>query len=303
MPIDTDVPATEGHNARSADLDTMSAAEIVAVFAHEDRRAVEAVIAVAEHVATAVGWVAEAFRSGGRLLYVGAGTSGRLGVLDASECPPTFGVDPGEVVGIIAGGDGALRTSAEGAEDDADAGAAAMASHSVAATDIVVGIAASGRTPYVLGALCEARRRGAKGVLLSCAPPRDSVREYVDLFITPLTGAEVLSGSTRLKAGTATKLILNQITTGAMVLAGKAYGNRMVDVKPVNAKLRRRAVGLVSELASVPVADAREALDVAGGNVKSAVVALVLGVADATASELITSAGGSLRRALTAGRR
>lgn len=301
MPNEPAVPVTESHNPNSTDLDTMSASEIVRVFAREDRLAVEAAIAVADDVARAVAWVAEALRVGGRLLYVGAGTSGRLGVLDASECPPTFGADPSEVVGIIAGGDVALRTSAEGAEDDSGAGAAAMQTHGVSSADVVVGIAAGGRTPYVLGALREARRRAAKGALLSCAPPEPEVSEYVDLLITPLVGPEIVSGSTRLKAGTATKLILNQITTGAMVLNGKTYGNRMVDVKPVNAKLRRRALGLVAELGSVGADEAEEALDAAGGDVKVAVAALRLGVGYADARRMIEDAGGSLRQALDAG--
>ncbi|MAF12515.1 N-acetylmuramic acid 6-phosphate etherase [Candidatus Poribacteria bacterium] len=289
---------TEQHNPRSAGIDALSASDIVRLFAAEDRRAVEATVAIADDVARAVEWVAAALRAGGRLLYVGAGTSGRLGVLDASECPPTFGAEPSSVVGIIAGGDGALRTSAEGAEDDVDAGAGAMADHDVCHRDVVLGIAASGRTPYVLAALRKARGRSAKTVLLSCTPPRDDVAEYVDLFLTPLVGPEVISGSTRLKAGTATKLVLNQVSTGAMVLLGKVYGNRMVDVKPVNQKLRGRGVSLVSEIGRVDAAAAEGALDSADGDVKVAALALRRGLTYDEARATLAAANGSLRSAL-----
>jgi N-acetylmuramic acid 6-phosphate etherase len=298
MSSDAGRPLTEQHNPRSENIDALSAREIVAVFADEDRQAVAATVAVAAQIAVAAEWVADALRRGGRLLYIGAGTSGRLGVLDASECPPTFGADPTSVVGIIAGGDGALRKSADGAEDDEDAGAAAIAGQRVNAADVVVGIAASGRTPYVLAALREARGRGAKTVLLACSPPEDDVRSHVDLFITPLVGPEIVSGSTRMKAGTATKLALNQITTTAMILCGKVYGNRMVDVKPVNAKLRRRAIGLVLELGGVSEAQAAATLDEAGGDVKVAVVVLRRSVAVAEAMRIVARADGLLRQAL-----
>jgi N-acetylmuramic acid 6-phosphate etherase len=218
--------------------------------------------------------------------------------LDASECPPTFGVDPSSVVGIIAGGDGALRTSAEGAEDDTDAGVVAMAERDVSPQDVVLGIAASGRTPYVLAALREARARSAKTVLLSCTPPRDDVAEYVDLFLTPLVGPEVISGSTRLKAGTATKLVLNQVSTGAMVLLGKVYGNRMVDVKPVNHKLRGRAISLVSDIGRVDAAEAERTLDAVDGDVKVAVLVLRRGLGHGDARATLAAAWGSLRSAL-----
>ncbi len=281
-------------------MDALCAADLVRLFAEEDRRAVEATVAVADDTARAVEWAASSMRAGGRLLYVGAGTSGRLGVLDASECPPTFGVDASTVVGIIAGGDGALRTSAEGAEDDAAAGVAAIAERDVSARDVVLGIAASGRTLYVLGALREARRRSARSVLLSCTPPHGDVRAYIDLFITPLVGPELVSGSTRLKAGTATKLVLNQVSTGAMVLLGKVYGNRMVDVKPVNLKLRRRAVSLVADIGGVDPATGERALDAAGGDVKVAVLSLRRGVGYDEAAAALAAAGGSLRSALQA---
>ena len=220
-------------------------------------------------------------------------------MLDASECPPTFGADPTSVVGIIAGGDAALRRSAEGAEDDEDAGAAAVCHQRASANDVVVGIAASGRTPYVLGALAEAKRLGAKTALLSCSPPADGARAYVDLFITPVVGPEIVSGSTRMKAGTATKLALNQITTTAMILRGKVYGNRMVDVRPVNAKLRQRAIGLVAELGRVSAEEAAAALDAAAGEVTVAVVAIRRGVSFGEAREAVDGADGSLRIALS----
>ena len=201
-------------------------------------------------IAQAIEWAADRFRRGGRLIYVGAGTSGRLGVLDAAECPPTFSTPPEMVVGLIAGGPTALTRAVEGAEDDPDRGAADIAALGVGPLDLVVGIATSGRTPYVLGAVREARRRGAATVGLACNRP-SLLGGEVDLEIAPLVGAEVISGSTRLKAGTATKMILNMISTGAMVQIGKTLGNRMVDLRPTNEKLRIRSRRILRELAGV----------------------------------------------------
>ena len=234
---------------------------------------------------------------GRRLVYVGAGTSGRLGVLDASECPPTFRTDPEQVQAIIAGGPGAVFRAVEGAEDDAVAGGASIDERSVGPADVVVGIAASGTTPFVWGALRQAIDRGARTVLLACVPPVGG-EPPVDVQVRPITGPEVLTGSTRLKAGTATKLVLNQITTLAMVRLGKTYGNRMVDVRASNAKLRGRAVRMVTELTDLDAAAATAALDAAGGHVKVAVVMVLRSVSADEARRLLDAVGGRLRAVL-----
>ena len=234
----------------------------------EDLAAVRAVRSALPALAEAARAVADALRAGGRLLYVGAGTSGRLGVLDASECPPTFGSPPSQVQAVIAGGRRALTRAVEGAEDDTAAGAQAVRRFRAGPQDVVCGISASASTPYVLGALAEARRRKARTVLVCCNPPEPRTR--VDILILAVTGPELVAGSTRLKAGTATKLILNAITTAAFVSLGKVYRGRMVDVRPANAKLQARAVRMVAELTELPLAQARRLLSAAGGSVKVA---------------------------------
>jgi len=286
---------TEQRNVRSVGIDRLSTPEILDVFHAEDRRAVEAVVAERENIARVIEWIVEAFSRGGRLFYVGAGTSGRLGVLDASECPPTFSVPPTMVIGIIAGGDAALRHAVEGAEDSFDDGAHAIGEHDVGERDVVVGIATSGRTPYVLGALQEAHRRKAKTVLLSCTPPDEALGEYVDGFITPLVGGEIIAGSTRLKAGTATKLVLNQLTTTAMIRLGKVYDNWMVDLQATNSKLRDRARRLVRDIARVDEETAERVLARCGGSVKTALVVLRRGVSPEEARALLDAHGGRLR--------
>ncbi|WP_337175738.1 N-acetylmuramic acid 6-phosphate etherase [Paludisphaera sp.] len=290
---------TEARNPRTTAIDAVGALGVVEMMNDEDARVVEAVRAEAANVAKAVEWTADRFRRGGRLIYVGAGTSGRLGVLDASECPPTFSTPPEMVVGLIAGGRDALTRPIEGAEDDPDAGAAEIAAMGVTDRDIVVGIATSGRTPYVLGAVREARRRGAATVGISCNRPSLLAAE-VDLDVAPLVGPEVVSGSTRLKAGTATKMILNMITTGAMVLIGKTLGNRMIDFTPVNEKLRIRARRTLRELAGVNDARAAELLAACGGRVKVALVAELAGVGPAEAEALLEAHGGRAREAVEA---
>ena len=291
---------TERRNPASIGIDRKSIPEMLRIFHEEDRKAVAAVEAVAEAVAEAIEWVEAAFRRGGRLFYVGSGTSGRLGVLDASECPPTFGVSPERVVGIIAGGDVALRRSIEAAEDDAEAGAEAIRTYRIDERDVVVGITTSGRTPYVLGALREAHRRGARTVLLSCTPPESELGAFVDGFITPLVGPEIIAGSTRLKAGTATKLILNQITTIAMIRIGKVYDNWMVDVQATNSKLRERARRMVAEIAGVDAETAQRALNAASGDTKVAIL-MLSGEMDAEeARQVLAAHGDSLRAALRA---
>ncbi len=266
--------------------------------AAEDRTVADAVVGQAPAIADLIDQVALAFRTGGRLLYVGAGTSGRLGVLDASECPPTFGAEPGLVVGIIAGGDHALRNAVEGAEDSPEQGAQAMDAHSVTQRDVVVGIAASGTTPFVHGALARAAQLGACTAFVACSPPPAHVLETVQIPIVAITGPEVVTGSTRLKAGTATKLILNMVTTGAFIRTGKTYGNRMVDLRASNAKLIDRSERLVMEVCDLSRDDARTLLAAAGGRVKYAIVMHALRIDHDTAIARLDAEGGVIRRVL-----
>lgn len=255
---------TETRNPDTMHLDEMSPLQIVTAMNREDRKVPLAIEAVLPLIAAAVEAVETAFRNGGRLFYLGAGTSGRLGVLDASECPPTFGVDHGMVVGLIAGGDRALRFPIEGAEDSRELGRQDLADHNLQSVDVVIGIAASGRTPYVLGALEYARSPGCRTAAVACN--RDStVGRAADIAIEAVVGPEVLTGSTRLKAGTAQKMILNMITTGAMVRIGKAYQNLMVDVVQSNEKLQTRAENIVMEATGVSWPEARAVIDAAGG--------------------------------------
>ena len=250
-------------------------------------------------IAQAIEWSADRLRRGGRLIYVGAGTSGRLGVLDAAECPPTFSTPAEMVVGVIAGGSPALVRAVEGAEDDPDRGAADITVLEVGPRDLVVGIATSGRTPYVRGAVREARRRGAATVALTCNRP-SLLGEEVDLEIAPLVGAEVISGSTRLKAGTATKMILNMISTGAMVQIGKTLGHRMVDLQPTNEKLRIRSRRILRELSGVDDTRAREILERCGGRLKRALVVALADVEPDRAQELLDRHNGQVRSAAKA---
>jgi N-acetylmuramic acid 6-phosphate etherase len=262
------LPPTERLHPRADDLDLLSIGSVVRRLHDEDLAAVRAVRAALPAVTEAATAVADALRAGGRLLYAGAGTSGRLGVLDASECPPTFGVPPSRVRAAIAGGRRALTNAVEGAEDDLEAGAAAVRAFRAGPKDVVCGISASASTPYVLGALREAKRRGARTVLVCCNPPGPKVD--ADTVVLARTGPELVAGSTRLKAGTATKLILNAVTTAAFVSLGKVYRGRMVDVRPANAKLRTRAARMVAELTDLPPARASKLLEAAGGEVKLA---------------------------------
>jgi N-acetylmuramic acid 6-phosphate etherase len=289
---------TEQRNAETAEIDLADPARIVELLNREDRLVPEAVWAVRESVARAIEMVERAFRAGGRLIYVGAGTSGRLGVLDAAECPPTFGTPPELVQGVIAGGPAALVRSAEGAEDDPEAGGAAIDAAAAGAHDVVFGIAASGTTPYVRGALGRAAARGARTILLSCSDPPPDLLRNVDLAILPRVGPEALAGSTRLKAGTATKLVLNTVTTGAMLRMGRAYGNLMVDLVALSDKLRDRGERIVMEVCGVDRAAARRAIHEADGRVKTAVVMMKRGVDRDTAERLLREAGGYARRAV-----
>ncbi|MDY7225169.1 N-acetylmuramic acid 6-phosphate etherase [Hyalangium rubrum] len=263
------LPPTERLHPLADDLDLLSIEAIVRRLHQEDLAAVRAVRTALPSLAEAARAVADALRVGGRLLYVGAGTSGRLGVLDASECPPTFGTPPSRVQAHIAGGRRALTRAVEGAEDDQSAGAKAVRRFRAGPKDVVCGISASASTPYVLGALEEARKRGARTVLVCCNPPGERARAEI-LILAP-TGPELVAGSTRLKAGTATKLILNALTTAAFVSLGKVYRGRMVDVRPANAKLQARAARMVAELTELPAPEARRLLEAAEGSVKVAV--------------------------------
>ncbi len=289
---------TEQKNPNSVDIDLKSTEDILRVFHEEDRKALAAVEAESVSIAQGITLITEAFRLGGRLFYIGAGTSGRLGVLDASECPPTFSTPPSMVQGIIAGGDRALRRSVEAAEDKPDVGAQAVRDNGVADQDVVVGIAGSGRTPYVLGALEEAHRIGAKTIFLCCTPPADNLKAFVNVFIVPVVGPEIITGSTRLKAGTATKLVLNTLTTVSMIQIGKVYNNLMVDIQASNAKLVDRAARIIMEIADVDYAMAQTALECAGGSAKVAIVMLVRGVDQEEAVALLEENDGFLRRVL-----
>ena len=291
-----DPRVTERRNPRTVDIDLASPLDIVDLINAEDRAVADAVASQREVIAQAIAAIEQALRAGRRLLYVGAGTSGRLGVLDASECPPTFGTDPRMVVGIIAGGDHALRNPIEGAEDDPAAGAAQMDVHAVAAGDVVVGIAASGSTPFVRGALARARERGATTGLIACSEPPTVMRAQADWLILPIVGPEVLTGSTRLKAGTATKLVCNMLTTGAMIRVGKSYGNLMVDLRATNVKLQDRAERIVCEVTALDRDAARALLQRADGRVKRALVMHALNVDAATADAQLEAAGGVIRK-------
>lgn len=296
--VDLDVISTEGRNPTTADLDIMSPLEVAQAMNREDHAVAEAVGGVLDAIAQAIQWGREALSRGGRIVYVGAGTSGRLGVLDAVECRPTFGVPDGVVVGLIAGGVTALTEAVEGAEDDAALGASDIASIAVGADDLVVGLAASGRTPYVLGALEEARGRGASTVAVACSAP-SATGAAADLAIEVVCGPEVLTGSTRLKAGTAQKMVLNMISTGSMVGVGKAYENLMVDVQPTNEKLRARAHSIVEEATGLGDAQVDAALEQNAGKPKPAIVSLLAGVDADEAQQLLDQADGHVRTAVS----
>ena len=289
---------TEQRNPNSADIDLKSTEDILHIFHEEDRKALAAVETASASIAQGITLITETFRQGGKLFYIGAGTSGRLGVLDASECPPTFSTSPSLVQGIIAGGDRALRRSVEAAEDKPDAGAQALRDHGVTDLDVVVGIASSGRTPYVHGALEEAHRIGAKTIFLCCAPPADKLKAFVDVCIAPVVGPEIITGSTRLKAGTATKLVLNMLTTVSMIQIGKVHNNLMVDIQASNAKLVDRSARIIMEVVGTDYATAQTALERADGSAKTAIIMLVKRVNRGEAVTLLEKNDGFLRRVL-----
>ena len=286
---------TERRNPRSSKIDIASALEIVDLIGAEDATVPAAVAKARMEIARAIDLIESAFRLGGRLIYVGAGTSGRLGVLDAAECPPTFGTPPEMVVGVIAGGPSALVRSVEGAEDDVQAASREMDQRQVGGHDMVVGIAASGTTPFVQAALTRAHDLGAKTGFLSCTQPPAQLQTVCDVFITVLVGPEIVTGSTRMKAGTATKLVLNTLTTGAMIRLGKVYGNLMVDLRAWNEKLVDRSQRIVMETTGLDRSAAREVIQAAEGSVKTAIVMARRKVARPEAERLLTEHAGRLR--------
>jgi N-acetylmuramic acid 6-phosphate etherase len=288
---------TEQRLPESMNLDALSVGEAIALMNAQDAIAVAAVAKNQEQIARAIDLVVAAISNGGRLIYFGAGTSGRLGVLDASECPPTFRTDPQTVQGVIAGGESAMFRAKEGAEDSAEDGMAAVDIKMIGPADVVMGIAAGGTTPFVLGALRRAAQRGAKTVFLSCVQPVDH-EPAVDVAIRPLTGPEVITGSTRLKAGTATKLVLNMITTIAMVQLGKVYENLMVDLRATNAKLQDRAERIIATITGAPREECAELLARADGHVKVAIVMQAHHIDAASARAKLLSVKGKLRDAM-----
>jgi N-acetylmuramic acid 6-phosphate etherase len=290
-----DARLTERRNPRSTTIDIATALEIVDLIGAEDAGVPAAVAKARVEIAHAIDFIEAAFRAGGRLIYVGAGTSGRLGVLDATECPPTFGTPPDMVVGVIAGGAPALVRSVEGAEDDVATASKEMDAHKVGATDVVIGIAASGSTPYVKAALSRAKALGARIGLVSCSEPPTDLRQMCDVCITVLVGPEIVTGSTRMKAGTATKLVLNTLTTGAMIRLGKVYGNLMVDLRAWNDKLVDRSQRIVMETTGLDRSRAQTVIKAADGSVKTAIVMARRGVAKDEAERLLAEHAGRLR--------
>ncbi|MBL1209314.1 N-acetylmuramic acid 6-phosphate etherase [Geminocystis sp. GBBB08] len=288
---------TEQINSASIKLDQLSALEIVDLFNQEDQKTIEAIANAREELAQTIEVTARALRKGGRLFYIGAGTSGRLGVLDAAECPPTFCTNPDMVQGILAGGASALVKSSEALEDRPEDGAQAMIDHQISSLDVVIGITAGGTTPYVHGALKEAKKLGAVAIAMSCVP-KNQVTIEADIDIRLLTGAEILAGSTRLKAGTVTKMALNIISTGVMVKLGKVYGNRMIDVSVTNSKLEDRALRIISDLTDLDRESAAKLLIASGNKVK---LALLMHWGNKTLTEaefLLAENNGNLRQGL-----
>ncbi|GCE03191.1 N-acetylmuramic acid 6-phosphate etherase [Dictyobacter aurantiacus] len=288
---------TEQTNPATSHIDLMTPLEIARVINNEDARVALAIQPELPKIAQAMEGIAARMRQSGRLIYIGAGTSGRLGILDASECPPTFNSSPEQVIGVIAGGERALTNAIEGAEDDPSGGEAALAALQVTANDSVVGLAASGRTPYVLGAMTYARARGALTIGIACTS-NSPLEQAVEIMIAPIVGPEVISGSTRLKAGSAQKMVLNMLSTGAMILLGKTYGNLMVDVRATNYKLVQRAMKIVQLATGCEREQAVSLLERAGGDTKVAIFMGLTNVDADIAREQLTAHGQILRSAL-----
>ena len=288
---------TEQNNPLSVAIDQMDPIQIAMLMNREDLKVVAAVERVLPEIARAIETVTERVQAGGRLIYIGAGTSGRLGVLDASECPPTFNTPPALVVGLIAGGHRALTNAIEGAEDNRQASEEDLRGVELDAKDVVCGIATSGRTPYVLGGLAYARSLGAATLGVTCNEVSE-LTEVSDVLIAPVVGPEILSGSTRLKAGTATKMVLNMISTGTMIRIGKTYGNWMVDLRATNVKLKDRSIRIVSGITGLDRQRAESLLARCDGEVKTAIVSQALGVEKIEAQERLKAAAGRLRKAI-----
>lgn len=288
---------TEQSNPASEKIDSLSTEEMLRVMNEEDRKVAESVNRELRHIALAVDAITERLRDGGRLFYIGAGTSGRLGVLDASECSPTFNVPAEMVQGIIAGGEAALSRATEASEDDPESGVRDLMQRGFSDKDVLVGIAASGRTPYVLGAIRKARELGAVTIGVSCTPD-SSLSQEVAIPIAPLPGPEVIAGSTRMKAGTATKLVLNMLTTGTMIRLGYVYGNLMVNVQPKNEKLVDRACRIIAKAAGISYENAQELLTASGGVVKTAIVMARLKIDRSAAEQRLEQARGRVSEAL-----
>lgn len=295
--IDLSSLVTESRNPKTMKLDEMTSLQIVTIMNEEEKRVTEAVKAVLPKIAQVIDWCIESLQGNGRLIYMGAGTSGRLGVLDSVECPPTFGVSSEKVVGLIAGGEKAFVKAVEGAEDKEELGESDLKNIMLNAEDIVIGLAASGRTPYVIGGLRYAKSQGCRTAAIVCNR-ESAVAKEADVAIELIVGPEVLTGSTRLKAGTAQKQVCNMISTAAMVGTGKAYQNLMVDVVQTNEKLERRAENIVMEASGCGRTEAERALKEAGGNAKTAIVMILTGCDADTASERLKNAGGHVRYAL-----
>jgi len=292
-----DYLTTEQNNPDSISIDQMDPIEIARLMNREDQKVIQAVEKVLPAIAQAIQTVTQCIENGGRLIYIGAGTSGRLGVLDASECPPTFNTPPSLVVGLIAGGQRALTTAIEGAEDNAQAGAEDLRGVNLNPSDVVCGIATSGRTPYVLGALAYARTIQAATIGVTCNEISE-LSTVCDVLIAPVVGPEILSGSTRLKAGTATKLVLNMISTGTMIRIGKTYGNWMVDLRATNVKLKDRSIRIVSGITGLGRNESELLLAACDGEVKTAIVCHTLGVSKQAAQDRLMESNGRLRSAL-----
>ena len=289
--------ATEQRNPNTVNIDTLSTLDMVKLINQEDHRVAEAVALVTDKIAEAVDVIAARLSTGGRLIYCGAGTSGRLGILDAVECPPTYSTDPETVQALMAGGYGAIFKAVEGAEDSKELGVTDMQSIGFSAKDVLVGIAASGRTPYVLGCMEYARELGAPTVAVTCCPG-STLDRFADIGIAPAPGPEVVTGSTRMKSGTAQKMVLNMLSTGAMIKLGKVYGNLMVDVKPSHEPLVRRCVTIVCSATDCAEAEAVEALEQCGYHPKTAIVMILRSVDAETADRLLEAAGGRIAKVL-----
>lgn len=289
--------ATEGRNPESENIDQISTNEILRIINNEDAQVAHAVALELPYVAEAVDLLVESFRKGGRLFYVGAGTSGRLGVIDAAECPPTFGTSPDVIRGLIAGGHEALWHAQEGAEDQSDGAIAELKFHAIGRNDVVCGIAASRRTPYVIGALQYAQSVDARTIIVTCNP-RSKLTLDVDVAICPVVGPEVIAGSTRMKAGTATKLVLNMLSTASMIKLGKTYGNLMIDLKLTSRKLKERAHTMLMLVTDLTYDEASNMLERADGHVKTAIVMSLSGLTKQQAQERLAACDGKVRQAL-----